>query len=338
MKPISSATRSNIISLTNQRLTTREIASRAGVSQATVSRVISQQPTLVAKAKPGRKPALSKRLVAIMTRKIDSGELDNAVQVQKYLETYENVSVSAQTVRNALKKSGRKASPKVKKPLLQPRHVKQRLAFCRKYEHWTVDDWKRVLWSDETKVNRIGSDGRIWHYRQHGAPLTSRNVQPTVKHGGGSLMVWGCMSHFGVGNLVQIEGGLDSKLYCTILEEDLAPSVEYYGGNMADFIFQQDNDPKHTSRMAQNWLAANQIEVLDWPPQSPDLNPIEHLWSHLKRKLAKYELAPTSIKTLWDRIVDEWNAIPPEVCNGLIASMPEMVSAVVKAKGRYTKY
>jgi hypothetical protein len=77
---------------------------------------------------------------------------------------------------------------------------------------------------------------------------------------------------------------------------------------------------------------------MDWPAQSPDLNPIEHLWRHLKRKLAEHEIPRKGILELWDRVEVEWNKIPPEVCQNLIESMPRRIEAVIKAKGGYTKY
>jgi DDE superfamily endonuclease len=78
--------------------------------------------------------------------------------------------------------------------------------------------------------------------------------------------------------------------------------------------------------------------VLLWPAQSPDLNPIEHLWNHLKRRLAEYEVVPNGILELWERVEKEWNNIGAEVCHNLIESMPRRVAAVLKAKGGYTKY
>ena len=80
------------------------------------------------------------------------------------------------------------------------------------------------------------------------------------------------------------------------------------------------------------------FKVLTWPAQSPDLNPIEHLWSHLKRRLGEYERAPGGVLELWERVEQEWNKIPASVCQGLIESMPRRVEAVLKAKGGHTKY
>jgi len=87
-----------------------------------------------------------------------------------------------------------------------------------------------------------------------------------------------------------------------------------------------------------NWLEDSGMEVMVWPSQSADLNPIEHLCNHLKRKLGEYEIPPKSIQELWERVQMEWNDIPASVCQNLIESMPRRVEAVLKAKGGYTKY
>ena len=107
---------------------------------------------------------------------------------------------------------------------------------------------------------------------------------------------------------------------------------------LTDIIFQQDNDANHKSKKATKWFEDHQYDVMIWPAQSPDLNPIEHLWTHLKKKLGEYEEPPKGILGLWNRAEGEWNKIEKEVCQNLIESMPGRIEAVLRAKGGYTKY
>lgn len=168
--------------------------------------------------------------------------------------------------------------------------------------------------------------------------LTDRDIQGTVKFGGGRIMMWGCMTAKGVGFACRIDGNMDAEIYVDILDNYLLQTIEYYKLDTNNIIFQQDNDPKHTSRIAHNWLDDHRIEVLEWPPQSPDLSPIEYLFKHLKNKLAEYETEPKDIPELWERAEVEWDKISKDVCVNLIDSMPRRIAAVIKAKGGYTKY
>src|SRR3979490_1620253 len=90
------------------------------------------------------------------------GKAANAIQVTKHINTIISHPVFPQTVRNVLKQHSFKAITKRKKSLLTAVHRKKQLAFALRHKEWTVEDWKRVIWSDETKINRIGSDGKQW--------------------------------------------------------------------------------------------------------------------------------------------------------------------------------
>ena len=151
-------------------------------------------------------------------------------------------------------------------------------------------------------------------------------------------MVWGCIGWIGVGVLSEVEGKMDAEQYVAILEEGLLQSMEDSGIPADEVIFQKDNDPKHTSRRAKIWFEEQDIRLLDWPAQSPDLNPIEYTWGHLKKCFSGYERAPTWVHQLWDRVVVEWGKISVEECQKWIESMPRRIQVVIKAKGGHTKY
>ena len=241
------------------------------------------------KSAGGRPKKLTNADKRAVVHQINSGKAENAVEVAKIINTTLSHTVSPQTIRNVLKEHQMKAVVKKKKPLLSVRHKKERLNFALKYREWTEEDWKRVIVSDETKINRFGSDGRKWVWKKKGQGLIEREVQGTVKFGGGNIMVWGCMSWEGVGRMAEVEGRMNANQYVDILEENLLPSIQESGIPQEDLIFQQDNDPKHTSKLASRWFKDNGIELLDWPAQSPDLNPIKHLLDHMKCKLMEYE-------------------------------------------------
>jgi transposase len=208
---------------------------------------------------------------------------------------------------------------------------------------WTEADWSRVVWSDECKINRICSDGMQWVWDDTPGRITDRTVQGTVKFGGGNVMVWSCMSWNGPGYIARIDETMDSKLYIQILKEDLQMSVEEWGIAKEDFVYQHDNDPKHTAKVTQAYLeqihmTEREGRLLYWPAQSPDLNPIEHMWAYLKFQLSKYDTRPSSCEELWKRISAEWYKIPVEFRRDLIRSMSRRLMAVHRAKGKHTKY
>jgi len=331
---MSSTTQQLIIDLLQNGKSCCQVASQLHVSYSMVQGCYSSIKDSLPQHLGGCPRKLTASDQCLLARKVTSGAADNAPKLKKLLD----LNVTHQTVRNALRRAGLKSAVKQKKPFLSKAHQRRRLEFALEHQHWTLDDWSRVVWSDESKINRMGSDGRAWVWKKPGSALKDQYVSGTVKFGGGSLMVWGCMTPQGVGHMCKIDGRMDAELYTTILQDEFLATVEYYGLDRANLIFQQDNDPKHTSKKASQWFQQNNINVLKWPAQSPDLNPIEHLWQHLKRQLNAYEVPPAGVHELWERVEKEWEKIPKEVCRNLIESMPRRIEAVIKAKGAQTKY
>ncbi len=104
----------------------------------------------------------------------------------------------------------------------------------------------------------------------------------------------------------------------------------------ADFIFQQDLAPAHTAKGTKSWFNDHGVTMLDWPANSPDLNPIENLWDIVKRKMR--DTRPNNADDLKATVKETWASIPPQQCHKLITSMPRRIEAVIKAKGAPTKY
>lgn len=338
MKNLSPSIHQNILSALNSGRSYRQIAREIGISKTSVQRIANSHSGYTPRNTPGRPKGLSIQDRRRVVRLVTSGQADTAPEVAKTLSSEGVATVNPETVRRVLREEGFRAAPKTKKPLLLKRHQRARLEFAKRHQHWTTDDWRRVVWSDETKINRFGSDGRKWHWKTARRGISANSVQPTVKFGGGSIMIWVCMTAKGVGHMARIENGLDSDLYSEILKDELMETLKYYGLSKDRVIFQQDNDPKHTSKRATQTLKELSLEVLKWPAQSPDLNPIEHLWDALKRKLADYPTQPTGILELWDRVQNAWDSIEVETCTNLIDSMPRRIEAVLKARGGYTDF
>ncbi|KAG1040661.1 hypothetical protein G6F43_012246 [Rhizopus delemar] len=313
MRAISNDKANNIYSLLRSKKSNSKIAKQVGVSRTTVQKYRSSLKMSGNVNEAGRPSLISQRMVNYIRRLVTLGRKNNAVEIQKALKEEFGISLSDSTVRRVLKKAGFIAFVKPQKPLLRSQNIMKRLQWAKSHQHWSVDNWKRVIFSDETKK--------------------------TVKHEGGNIMVWSCLTWEGIGWIVDVGHRISSEGYLEVLKDDLLKTMRSYGLDSSKMVFQQDNDPKHTSKVVKEWIDQQPFEALKWPPQSPDLNPIEHMWAHLKRELFhSYETPPSSMHELWERIGQTWYAISKEECQKYIESMPKRCAAVIRAKGLWTKY
>jgi len=323
----------------SENLSLREIQDRTGIPNSTISRELKRLEAsdgnfYEARNYKGRKPLMSPHDVWMAKQAILGGQCTTAAEVACKLFP----DVDPRRVGEALSKIGLKAYARVKWPLLSKTHVWKRKKWWRKYWDFTPDEWAAIVFSDETKINLWGSDGRQYCRRYLGQALRRQYVLPTVKHGGGSLMVWGCVSYLGVGRLHRIDGTMNAKMYTSILRRDFLGTLRDYGVDRSEVIFQQDNDPKHMAQLTKAWFDEANITVLDWAPQSPDMNIIEHVWYRLKHRISTRKRRPCNLEELWKVIQEEWEAITPEEIQHLYHSMPRRIEALGKARGWYTKY
>ena len=192
-----------------------------------------------------------------------------------------------------------------------------------------------MLWSDESKFNLFGSDGKVVVWRSPKEEFGPECTIPTVKHGGGNVKCWGCFSSSGVGSLLFIDGNMTGESYREILENNLLKSVEKLG--MSDgWIFQHDNDSKHRAVIVANWLNRNGVERLHWLSFSPDLNPIEHLRDEVERRPMKKQ--PKSQNELKESLIEVWHGIELPTLKKLVDSVANRLNEVIRTKEYPTRY
>lgn len=332
------ATRKLVISLYCKGKTMREVGAMVGRTHSTVQRIINKwryEGKLLNNPGRGRKRILSAGDERLITRKVNQNPKISVPELTSEVTQMINRPISTETVRRTLRKNKLHGRVARNKPFISAVNKKKRLAFAEKYVSKPVEFWERVLFTDETKINLFGSDGKQIVWRRPNTAFKSRNLKPTVKHGGGNVMLWGSMAASGTGNIEFIDTTMDKMLYMNILKKHVKPTVEKLK-LPSDYYFQQDNDPKHTAHIVKEWLLYNVPKQLNSPPQSPDLNPIEHLWYELKVRVKKSH--PTNKNDLKLKIMEAWNSIPSTVTKKLVESMPRRLKDVIDAKGGHTKY
>ena len=229
------------------------------------------------------------------------------------------VNLAASTVRRRLVAEGLSARPFTSKPALSDKQKTARVAFAKRNR---TRAWLNVLFSDETKF-LLGSRKHLVR-RYQGEKIYKR----TFKHPGG-VNVWGCFGSRGFGNVHIFRENMTAAVYVDILERHLLPSAKR--AVPTSWIFQDDNDPKHRSRLAKQWLRDHNVKSLAWPSNSPDANPIENVWAPLKDRVAARE--PATLDQLEQYIKEEWAKLTPDFALRLVQSMPRRMAALIDAGG-----
>src|SRR5258705_4337579 len=272
MKAVSPAQLNHILSLLDARQSSHQISSITGVHHSTISILHHRHHSYLQKSLGGCPSQLTPVDTCYAQHLISSRNAENAVKITKTLQNIKNQPLSSKPVHWLLKEAGMKAVVKRKKPILTKCHRRKWLDFTIAHQDWIVEDWKWVGWLDETKINRLWSFGKKWVSKKAGEGLSDQLEEGMQGFGGGSVMIWGCMTWEGPGCAVKGNGRMDGDIFVKILDENLIANPDYYDKNAGDIIFQQDNDPKYTCKQAQEWFIIHEITFLPWPAQSLDLN------------------------------------------------------------------
>ncbi len=198
-----------------------------------------------------------------------------------------------------------------RKPYVNSVQKRRRLLWAQRHLGWTITQWKRVLWSDESVFQVFfGRNGR--------RVLQTKEEKDHPD----------CYQHF-------CDGTINAEKYIEILEHNMLPSRRHlFQGRPC--IFQQDNAKPHSAHITKSWLRRKRVRVLDWPACSPDLSPIENVWRILKRKMRQRR--PRTVAHLKTCLQEEWDRITPETLHHLVSSVPKHLLSVVKRNGNITKW
>lgn len=243
--------------------------------------------------------------------------------------------ISDQTVRNRLHDAGLWARRPYRGPVLTDRHRQNRLQWANQHRQWTVgNDWRRVWFSDESFFVLQRHDRRRRVYRRVHERYAQNSVDEAPPHGGGGVLMWGAINFMGRSDLVQIEGRLNAQRYVAeILRPHVLPLLAARGS-----IFQQDNARPHVAQLTTQFLADNNVQTIPWPAMSSDMNPIEHLWDELDRRLRQRDVAPANLRQLSLALREEWAAIPQQQIQRLIGSTSRRCRSLIEARGGHTPY
>lgn len=270
----------------------------------------------------GRHTSLTNRVIRRIRRLIATKPCSAT-----YIKKTCGIKAHVQTIRNRMKRESIQWSKAKGKICISKINKIKRISFC-KDNLTNYINWQKVIFSDEKSFSLDGVVNNIYGWS------TKYNKHIIVKRHsrGGSVMVWGAITYDGQFRLCFVDGTLNGKKYVDILRCKLRGLVNY------DYIFQQDNCPAHKSHICRNWMMENELNVLIWPAQSPDLNIIENVWGILTQKIYENGRQYFSKLELKREIFKAWLNLDKDYIKRLYLSVPKRLVECLEKKGGKTKY
>lgn len=232
-----------------------------------------------------------------------------------------NINISTVTISNILKQNGFNYKYPSKKPLLTAKQKEERVIWAQK--HLNINE-KFIIFSDEVSFYLGSNDYKRWVF-------LNNDVNNTKKYQI-RIQVWGSITSWGSKNIFIIPQNMNASDYIHILEKKILNTIT----KNKNLIFMDDNDPKHRAKIVTKWKKDNNIEYLDWPVNSPDLNPIENIWGIMKKKLSRIKI--TSKEELIINIKKIFHHINIKIIKNLYDSFPKRIKKVIEMNGETINY
>jgi len=317
----------------------REIAERLNTDKGTIGRVLKRlerdprtpprrgKPTVLSTSK-------HQRLVDRLT--LDAFYRRLRIEQIAHLEGLDNHDIK--TIRKALLKEGYSRHPAQRKPLLSERNKAERLYWAQEHVNWSDRQWERLLWTDEASI-RCGYWGQVYVTRKQDEALNKDCLFARFRDYS-AYMVWGSVSQSGPKEFFVFEkGGINQDVYIkniVPLIQKAAIAIQEEGIFRQKALVVQDGAPSHTAKATQAEFLSKGLELIKWPAQSPDLNPIENIWSLLKYKTGLH------FPTTRDKVVEaaqlEWSRLTASDISRCCQSMRQRCQAVIDAQGGPTRW
>ncbi|GFT56719.1 transposable element Tcb2 transposase [Trichonephila clavipes] len=333
-------TRGRIIGKLEEGRSVTSVAAEFGIAHSIVSRLWRQFQTTgtairgFSSGHPRGTTPADDRYIVLQARR---NRWQTAGKIARHTTQATGRPISRFTVARRLHGGGLFARRPVRCVPLTPAHRRRRFLWCREHQNWRDNEWGRVLFTDESRFSLRSDSHRILIWRERGSRNHPSNIIERDRYGGRGVLVW---SGIMLGSRTDLHifdaDSVNGTRYCN---EILLPYVRLFRGTMGlQFLFMDDNAPCHRTVAAEQLLESEDIERMDWPARSPDLNPIEHVWDFPGRRLAARTLPPVTIRELRLALQDEWAAMPQQLIDTLILSMGRRCETCLAFRGDHIPY